>query len=58
MIVECTEFKTKQHSVEPEHKCCVNNNISCKLKAFLFMWIEIIYKVYGMDDADLLKKAL
>ncbi len=58
MPVESTEFAPKQSSAEPEHECCVHNNIRCQLEAFLFMWMEIIYKVYGMDDADLLKKAL
>jgi len=58
VLVENTEFAPKQPSVEPEHECCVHNNIRCQLEAFLFMWREIIYKVYGMDDVDLLKKAL
>jgi hypothetical protein len=58
VLVESTEFAPKQPSVEPEHECCVHNNIRCQLEAFLFMWREIIYKVYGMDYADLLKKAL
>jgi hypothetical protein len=58
VLVESTEFAPKQPSVEPEHECCVHNNIRCQLEAFLFMWREIVYKVYGMDDAGLLKKAL
>ena|GEM_PF-4624967 len=58
MLVESTEFAPKQPSVEPEHECCVHNNIRCQLEAFLFMWREILYKVYGTDGADLVKKAL
>jgi hypothetical protein len=58
VLVESTEFAPKQPSVEPEHECCVHNNIRCQLEAFLFMWREILYKVYGTDDADLVKKAL
>src|SRR3712207_5353384 len=37
----------RQPSAEPEHECCVHNNIRCQLEAFLFVWREIIYKVYG-----------
>ena len=46
MLVKST-FASKQPSVEPEHECCVRNNIRCQLEAFLSMWREIIYKVYG-----------
>ena len=49
MLVESTEFAPKQPSVEPEHERCVHNNIRCQPEAFLFMWMEIIYKVYGMS---------
>jgi len=37
----------RQSSAEPEHECCVHNNIRRQLEAFLFIWREIIYKVYG-----------
>jgi len=55
MLVKST-FASKQPSVEPEHECCVHNNICCQLEAFLFMWMEIIYKVYGMNDLNPLKR--
>ena len=48
MLVESTEFASKQPSVEPEHERCVHNYIRCQPEAFLFMWMEIIYKVYGI----------
>lgn len=58
MLVESTEFAPKQPSVEPEHECCVHNNIRCQPEAFLFMWMEIIYKVYGMGVQNLLRMVL
>jgi hypothetical protein len=51
VLVESTEFASKQPSVEPEHERCVHNNIRCQPEAFLFMWMEIIYKVYGMSGS-------
>jgi hypothetical protein len=51
VLVESTEFAPKQPSVEPEHERCVHNNIRCQPEAFLFMWMEIIYKVYGMSSS-------
>jgi hypothetical protein len=41
------QFAPRQPSAEPEHECCVHNNICCQLEAFLSMWREIVYKVYG-----------
>jgi hypothetical protein len=58
VLVESTEFAPKQPSVEPEHECCVHNNIRCQLEAFLFMWREIIYKVYGMSDSKSIEKGI
>ena len=58
MLVESTEFAPKQPSVEPEHECCVHNNIRCPPEAFLFMWMEIIYKVYGMSGSKSIENGI
>jgi hypothetical protein len=58
VLVESTEFASKQPSVEPEHERCVHNNIRCQPEAFLFMWMEIIYKVYGMSGSKSIEKGV
>lgn len=58
MLVQSTEFAPKQPSVEPEHERCVHNNIRCQPEAFLFMWMEIIYKVYGMSSSKSIENGI
>jgi hypothetical protein len=58
VLVESTEFAPKQPSVEPEHERCVHNNIRCQPEAFLFMRMEIIYKVYGMSGSKSIENGI